>query len=226
MDTDPDQTSDEQILEGLRGSEQARLTALRRAMEKYTYRLGGLARKYLGDSDPHDVVDVADRAFQALWEKSHTIEGALWPWLAAVAVNQSLTLVRQKMRREKREPLSLQDDAAPGLSCEDSAELMLIAQGLEDPWSGVIFEEYINEFAACVAKLPPKQKAVGAIMLEAAKQTGELPDNEELLKAARTLTGNPSLSMEAVKSAKKQVLAKLRPTIARREEPEQRTSAS
>ena len=81
MDPDPDQRSDEQILSGLRGDEQPRLTALRRAMEKYSYRLGGLARKYLGDSDSHDVVDVVDRTFQALWENHERIKSSLWSWL-------------------------------------------------------------------------------------------------------------------------------------------------
>ena len=91
MDPNPDHLYDEQILAGLRGDEQTRLTALRRAMEKYTYRLGGLARKYLGASDPHDVVDVVDRTFQALWEKHEAIERCLWSWLAGVAVNQAIT---------------------------------------------------------------------------------------------------------------------------------------
>jgi DNA-directed RNA polymerase specialized sigma24 family protein len=225
MDPDPDQISDEQILTGLQGGEQTRLTALRRAMEKYTYRLGGLARNYLGASEPHDVVDVVDRTFQALWESHQAIEGSLRSWLARVAVNQSITLVRQRTRRHKNEPVSLQDQTESGLPLEDSGELMLIAQGIEDPWSGMVFEEYISQFAACIGKLPPAQKAVGSVMLEAAKQSGELPHNEDILKEVRRLTGNPSFSLEAVKSAKKQVLAKLRPTIARCEKREQRPSA-
>ena len=225
MDTDPDQTSDEDILRGLRGKEQPRLTALRRAMEKYTHPLGGLARKYLGASDPHDAVDVVDRTFQALWENQQTIDVSLWSWLARVAVNQSVTLVRQRIRRHAKEPVSLQDQTESGLSLEDSGELMLIAQGVESPWSGMIFEEYINEFAACVAKLPPTQKVVGSVMLEAAKQSGEFPDNEDILKEVRKLTGNPSFSLEAVKSAKKQLLMKIRPTIESCEKREHRTSA-
>lgn len=227
MDPDPDHLYDEQILAGLRGDEQTRLTALRRAMEKYTYRLGGLARKYLGASDPHDVVDVVDRTFQALWEKHEAIERRLWSWLAGVAVNQAITLVRQRSRHQERGSFSLQSQTSDtGLSLEESGELMLIAQGIEDPWSGMIFAEYINQFASCVEKLPPTQKVVGYVLLEAAKQSGELPDNDALLKEVRRLTGSPSFSLEAVKSAKKQVLAKLRTTIASCEKRERRISAS
>src|SRR5437870_1228095 len=134
MDPDPDQTSDEQILTNLRGDEQPRLTALRRAMEKYAHRLGGLARNYLGASDPHDAVDVVDRTFQALWENHQAIEISLWSWLARVAINQSITLVRRRTRRKKKEPVSLQDQTESGLSLEDYGELTLIAQGVEDPW--------------------------------------------------------------------------------------------
>src|SRR5919109_4928270 len=118
MEPDPEQTSDDQILTGLRGGEQTRLTALSRAMEKYTYRLGGLARKYLGASDPHDVVDVVDRSFQALWEHHQNIKISLWSWLARVAINQSISLVRQRTRRQERELVSLQDQTQVGLSLE------------------------------------------------------------------------------------------------------------
>lgn len=226
MDPDPDQTSDEQILAGLRGDEQLRLTALRLAMDTYAYRLGGLARKYLGASDPHDVVDVVDRTLHALWESHRGIQGSLWPWLARVAINQSITLVRQRTRRQKNEPVSLQDQTESGVPLEDSGELMLIAQGVESPWSGVIFEEYIHQFAACVKELPPKQRTVGSVMLEAMKKNGELPDNEDILKEVRKMTGNPLFTLEAVKSAKKQVFEKFRLTIASREKREQQISAS
>jgi DNA-directed RNA polymerase specialized sigma24 family protein len=215
MEPDPEQTSDDQILTGLRGGEQTRLTALSRAMEKYTYRLGGLARKYLGASDPHDVVDVVDRSFQALWEHHQNIKISLWSWLARVAINQSISLVRQRTRRQERELVSLQDQTQVGLSLEESGELILIAQGIEDPWSDMIFQEFIDQFASCVQKLPPTQKVVGSAMLDALKQSGELPDNEDILKEVRRRTSNPSFSLEAVKSAKKHILAKLRPAIER-----------
>ena len=224
MDNYPNLTNDEDILNGLRGEQQSRLIALRSAMAKYTYPLGGLARKYLGDSDPHDVVDVVDRTFQALWESQQSINVSLWSWLAGVARNQSITLVRQRNRRHAKDTVSMQSQSESGLSLEDSGELILIAQGAESPWSGMIFEEYINQFSACVEKLPPTQKVVGTVMLEAAKQSGELPDNEDILKEVRKLTGNPSFTLEAVKSAKRQVLTKIRPSFECCEKREHRTS--
>jgi DNA-directed RNA polymerase specialized sigma24 family protein len=226
MDPDPDQTTDEQILSGLSGGEQPRLTALRRAMEKYTFRLGGLARKYVGESDPHDVVDVIDQTFQALWQSHQTITGSLWSWLAGVAANKSLTLVRQRNRRRQHTPVSLQAKTETGLSLEESGELILIAQGVEDPWSGIVLQEYIDQFASCVQHLPPIQKVVGSAMLAALRQTGELPDNEALLREIRRITENPAFSLEALKSAKKQILAKIRPAIERCEQREKRTPAS
>lgn len=226
MDPDQDQTTDEQILSGLRGGEQPRLTALRRAMDKYAPRLAGLARKYLGGSDPHDVVDVIDRTFQALWDAQETITVSLWSWLARVTINQSITLVRQRTRRQRTQPVSLQDHASTGLSLEESGELILIAQGLEDPWSGIALQEYIEQFALCVQHLPPAQKVVGSAMLAALRQTGELPDNEALLTEIRRVTENPTLSLEAVKSAKKQILLKIRPAFDRCEPRQKRTPAS
>jgi len=226
MDPDPDQTTDEQILSGLSGGEQPRLTALRRAMEKYTFRLGGLARKYVGESDPHDVVDVIDQTFQALWQSHQTITGSLWSWLAGVAANKSLTLVRQRNRRRQHTPVSLQAKTETGLSLEESGELILIAQGVEDPWSGIVLQEYIDQFASCVQHLPPIQKVVGSAMLAALRQTGQLPDNEALLREIRRITENPAFSLEALKSAKKQILAKIRPAIERCEQREKRTPAS
>jgi DNA-directed RNA polymerase specialized sigma24 family protein len=227
MDPDPDQTTDEQILSGLRGGEQPRLTALRRAMEKYTFRLGGLARKYVGESDPHDVVDVIDQTFHALWQNHHTIiTGSLWSWLAGVAANKSITLVRQRERRRQHEQVSLQAKSETGLSLEESGELILIAQGIEDPWSGMVLQEYIEQFALCVQHLPPIQKAVGSVLLAALRQTRELPDNEALLREVRRITENPAFSLEALKSAKKQILAKIRPAFERCEQREKRTPAS
>lgn len=226
MDPDPDQATDEQILTGLRGGEQPRLTALRRAMEKYTFRLGGLARKYVGQSDPHDVVDVVDQTFQALWQSHQTITASLWSWLASVAANKSLTLVRQRTRRRQREQLSLQAQSDTGLSLEESGELILIAQGVEDPWSGMVLQEYIEQFALSVQHLPPIQKVVGSAMLAALRQTGELPDNEALLREVRRITVTSSLSLEALKSAKKQILAKIRPVFERCEQRQKRTTAS
>jgi DNA-directed RNA polymerase specialized sigma24 family protein len=226
MEPDPDQTTDEQILSGLSGGERSRLTALRRAMEKYTFRLGGLARTYVGDSDPHNVVDVVDQTFQALWQNHQTITGSLWPWLTGVAANKSLTLLRQRNRRRQHEQVSLQAETETGLSLEESGELVLIAQGIEDPWSGIVLQEYIDQFALCVQHLPPIQKVVGSAMLAGLRQTGEFPDNETLLREARRITENPSFSLEALKSAKKQILAKIRPAFERCEQQEKRAPAS
>jgi len=226
MDPDPDQTTDEQILSGLRGGEQPRLTALRRAMEKYTFRLGGLARKFVGESDPHDVVDIVDQTFHALWQSHQTITGSLWSWLAGVAANKSFTIVRQRNRRWQDEQISLQAQTETGLSLEESGELILIAQGIEDPWSGMVLQEYIDQFDLCVQKLPPIQKVVGTAMLAALRQTGELPDNEALLREIRRITETPAFSLEALKSAKKQILAKLRPAFERCEQREKRSPAS
>lgn len=226
MDPDPDQTTDEQILSGLKEGEQPRLTALRRAMERYTFRLGGLVRKHVGESDPHDVVDVIDQTFHALWQNHHTITGSLWSWLAGVAVNKSITLVRQRERRRQHEQVSLQVQSETGLSLEESGELILIAQGIEDPWSGMVLQEYIEQFALCVQHLPPIQKAVGSVMLAALRQTGELPDNEALLREVRRTTKNPAFSLEALKSAKKQIVAKLRPAFERCEQRKKRTPTS
>jgi DNA-directed RNA polymerase specialized sigma24 family protein len=225
MDPDPQHTSDEQILVGLRGDGQPRLTALRLAMEKYALRVGGLARKYVGASDPHDTVEIVDKTFQALWENEHTIDISLWSWLARVAINQSITLVRKRSRRRSKIPVSLQDETASGLSLEESGDLMLIAGGLESPWSGIIFEEYIAQFAYCIESLPPIQKAIGAVMLKAARQNGELPDNAYILKELRLVTRDQSFSLESVKSAKKQVLTKIRNRIVSCEKQERRTSA-
>jgi DNA-directed RNA polymerase specialized sigma24 family protein len=226
MDLDPDQTSDEQILAALRGNEQSRLTALQLAMDKYASRLAGLARTKLGDFDPHDVQDVVDRTFHALWENSRAITTSLKAWLGCVVINQSNNLLRQKFRRKELAPVSLQDQAKSGLSLEESGELMLIAQGLENPWSGLIVEEFIEQFGICIGKLPPTQKMVGSLMLEAMRTNGEFPDNEAILKEVRKLTGTPAFSLEAMKSAKKQVLEKLRSTISSREKREQQISAS
>lgn len=227
MDPDSEHILDEQIRAGLGSDEQARLSALRRAMDYYTYRLGGIAKKYLGNSDPHDVVEAVDRTFQALWERHQSINGYLWPWLAGVVAHQAISLMRQRIRRQERSMVSLQSQTSEnGLSLEESGELMLIAQAIEDPWSGIILEEYIENFASCVHQLPPKQRIVGSIMLDAVKSSGELPDNEDILKQVRRMTGDLNFSMQAVKSAKKQVLSKLRPKITRREKQEQRAATS
>lgn len=215
MEPEPDDLSEQQILAGLSGDEVAQLSSLRAAMESYTYRLAGLAKQYVGSADPHDIVDVVDRTFQALWERHQDIRGSLWSWLAGVTVKQAISLTRKKARRSTLEPISLQAVSPDsGLSLEENGELMLIAEGIENPWSGLVLEEYMSQFAECVQDLPPAQKLVGRVMLQAAKNTGEIPDNDHILSEVRRLSGNQSISLEAVKSAKKQVLAKLRPRIA------------
>jgi DNA-directed RNA polymerase specialized sigma24 family protein len=191
----------------------------------FAMRVGALVRTRFPDAfDPHDVVDAVDRTFEELWRRACDSRLAnvtqLWPWLARSALRNAIDIYRRKRRWSTTAGTANED--RQDFSLEELGELSLIAQGLESPWAGLVQAEYLEAFAECVADLPPMQKLVGELMLEAAQQTGESPSNEDLLAEVRLRGGGRDLTIEAVKSAKKHVRTKFNLKLKRHEQQQER----
>jgi DNA-directed RNA polymerase specialized sigma24 family protein len=216
---------DAALLADLRGSESACRIGLRAAMDRFAVRVGALVRtRFPRVFDPHDVVDAVDRTFEELWRAACDSQlekvTQIWPWLAKSAIRNGIDIYRRKRRWSTTARTANEDER--DFSLEEVGELSLIAQGLENPWAGLVQAEYLEAFAECVADLPPMQRLVGELMLEAAQQTGESISNEDLLAEVWRRGGGRDLTIEAVKSAKKHVRIKFNLKLKRHEQQQER----
>jgi len=119
--------------------------ALARAMDLYLRRVYALALGMLGNHA--DAEDLCQEVFLRLHQSARRLkpEGSLRPWLYRTCVNCCLDELRRRAHRPApglAETLELRPAAAPGPD-EVAAE-----------------RQFADQVAACLARLPPRQRAV------------------------------------------------------------------
>ncbi|MFI3294797.1 MAG: sigma-70 family RNA polymerase sigma factor [Rikenellaceae bacterium] len=136
--------SDRELLE-LFGQQDQRARAFELIVDKYSQRLYWTIRKLVVSH--YDTDDILQNILIKLWQQLPTFRGqsALYTWLYRMAVNESLTLIRQRKRTERR--FATQSDL-------ENFENIIQSEGLYDG------EQTELELQRAINKLPPKQKTI------------------------------------------------------------------
>jgi hypothetical protein len=207
---EPEQPSDDEIYAWLSGSDAQVEQALRMIHLRFSRLIGAVALRTYPAFSADDVGTVLDDTLMAIWLRARNTDADapddLGRLLCGIARNKSHDLHRL-WDRLRRGEVSAETDHLLLQSRDES---------LTSPWEDEVRQDLLREFEAEVATMAAGQRAVGELMVTGLRGDGEYPSNEMILHALRA-RGETTLTLEAVRTRRREVKAKLEKVVAKYE---------